>query len=115
MNETEPMDPLLQAFEEGTRSLHVPPSRAPLRRVLLPLHAAARGALARYVRHLRELTERLGVPEKFHATITWTYLILLDGAMRRSPGATFDEVLSESTTSVTRSASRRSAAIARWA
>lgn len=50
-------------------------------------------ALARYVRHLRELTIALGVPDKFHATMTWAYVVLLYEAMQRSPGAGFDELL----------------------
>jgi hypothetical protein len=37
----------------------------------------------------------LGVPKKFHATMTWAYLILLDEAMHRSPGANFDDVLAQ--------------------
>lgn len=52
-------------------------------------------ALARYARHLRQLTIALGVPEKFHATITWAYVILLREAMDRSPGATFDDLLAK--------------------
>jgi hypothetical protein len=39
------------------------------------------------------LTIALGVPDKFHATMTWTYLVILDRAIRHSPGATFDELL----------------------
>ena len=50
-------------------------------------------ALARYVHGLRRLTMALGVPEKFHATMTWAYLVLLGEAMDRSPGAGFDELL----------------------
>jgi hypothetical protein len=55
-------------------------------------------ALARYVRHLRELTAALGVPHKFHATMTWAYVVLLHAAMERSPRATFDELLAENPT-----------------
>jgi hypothetical protein len=50
-------------------------------------------ALARYVRHLRHLTIALGVPNKFHATVTWAYVVLLHAAMEQSPGTTFDELL----------------------
>jgi hypothetical protein len=50
-------------------------------------------ALARYVHHLRHLVTALGVPDKFHATITWAYMVLLHEAMERSPGVSFDELL----------------------
>lgn len=76
-------DPLVLAFESGT----IEPSTFRHREHLyvawcylraLPLEEA----LARYVRHLRCLTTALGAPGKFHATITWGYLILLDQAMQ---------------------------------
>lgn len=50
-------------------------------------------ALARYVRHLRQLASALGVPGKFHATMTWGYVVLLHAAMEAAPDATFDELL----------------------
>ncbi|MDB4944520.1 MAG: hypothetical protein JWP97_4054 [Labilithrix sp.] len=50
-------------------------------------------ALARYVRHLRALVAALGAPEKFHATMTWAYVLLVSDAMERAPGATFDELM----------------------
>lgn len=50
-------------------------------------------ALARYVRHLRALVEALGVPHKFHRTVTWGYLVLLDACMRESPTLGFDALL----------------------
>jgi hypothetical protein len=50
-------------------------------------------ALARYVKHLRKLAAALGVPGKYHATITWTYLLLLDEAMHELPDASFEELL----------------------
>jgi hypothetical protein len=34
-------------------------------------------ALQRYSGALRRLTERLGVPDKYHETITWFYLVLI--------------------------------------
>jgi hypothetical protein len=52
-------------------------------------------ALARYVRHLRELAVALGSPQKFHATITWGYMALLHAAMRRSSGASFEQLLAD--------------------
>ncbi len=50
-------------------------------------------ALARFVRHLRALTSALGVPHKYHATITWGFVVLLHDAMVASPGVTFDALL----------------------
>jgi hypothetical protein len=50
-------------------------------------------ALARYVEHLRRLTVALGVPEKFHATMTWTYVVALADAMAEHPGLGFDALL----------------------
>jgi hypothetical protein len=87
-------DPLVCAFESAT----LDPARFHHREHLyvawcylssLPLE----DALARYVRHLRELTSALGVPDKFHATVTWAYVLLLHAAMDRAPGATFDALL----------------------
>jgi len=87
-------DPLVQAFERAA----VDPAAFHHREHLyvawcylqaLPLEEA----LARYVRHLRQLTVAIGAPDKFHATMTWAYVVLLDEAMRGSPDATFDELL----------------------
>jgi hypothetical protein len=50
-------------------------------------------ALARYVDRLRNLTVALGVPQKYHATITWTYLVALHDAMAEHPGLDFDALL----------------------
>ncbi|MEJ7732608.1 MAG: hypothetical protein WKG00_25815 [Polyangiaceae bacterium] len=52
-------------------------------------------ALARYVRHLRRLAAALGSPNKFHATMTWGYMVLLHAAMDRSPDAGFEQLLAE--------------------
>jgi hypothetical protein len=52
-------------------------------------------ALARYVHHLRRLAAALGAPEKFHATMTWGYVVLLHAAMERSPDAGFDALLAD--------------------
>ncbi len=46
-------------------------------------------ALARFTAALKSLTERLGVPGKYHDTITWFYLLLI--AERRDPGADWSE------------------------
>jgi hypothetical protein len=50
-------------------------------------------ALARFVARLKALTLALGVPEKFHATISWGYMIMIDEAMRRAPGVSFEVLL----------------------
>jgi hypothetical protein len=87
-------DPLLRAFESATvdptafrhrEHLHV--AWCYLR--ALPLE----DALARYVHHLRRLVAVLGVPGKYHATMTWAYVVLLHDAMVRSPEADLDVLL----------------------
>jgi hypothetical protein len=52
-------------------------------------------ALVRYVEHLRKLTVALGVPDKYHATITWTYVIALADAMAEHPQLDFDALVRE--------------------
>lgn len=52
-------------------------------------------ALSRYARYLRQLVERLGAPEKFHRTVTWYWLAVLDRAMAESPGRSFEELVAE--------------------
>ena len=87
-------DPLVRAFESAT----LDPTRFRHREHLyvawcylreLPLEEA----LMRYVASLRRLTGAVGAPDKFHATVTWAYVVLLADAMERSPGASFDELL----------------------
>ena len=87
-------DPLVRAFEDAAvdpagfhHREHLYVAWCYLRE--LPLE----DALARYVRHLRRLAAALGVPGKFHATITWAYVLLLDDAMQRAPRASFDELM----------------------
>ena len=55
----------------------------------------AEQALARYVHHLRRLAEALGVPHKFHATMTWAYVVLIHDAMERSPDSSFEALLAK--------------------
>lgn len=89
-------DPLVEAFENGTLDVARFHHREHLYVAFCYLRALPpEEALARYVRHLRALTVRLGVPEKFHATMTWAYVVLLDEAMRRLPDATFDELMAQ--------------------
>jgi hypothetical protein len=44
-------------------------------------------AFARYSRTLAALTQRLGVPEKYHETITRFYILAIAERLRRLPGA----------------------------
>jgi hypothetical protein len=87
-------DPLVEAFENA----RIDPARFGHREHLyvawrylreLPLEEA----LAQYVHHLRKLVRALGVPDKFHATMTWAYIVLLHEAMQGAPNADFDELL----------------------
>jgi hypothetical protein len=76
-------DPLVLAFEAGTVDPPAFRHREHLYVAWCYLKALpAEEALLRYVRHLRALTAKLGVPGKFHATMTWAYVALLDDAMR---------------------------------
>jgi hypothetical protein len=89
-------DPLVVAFESAA----VDPTQFHHREHLYVAWCYLRAlpledALARYVCHLRRLANALGVPEKFHATITWAYVVLLHDAMERSRGASFDALLIE--------------------
>ena len=90
------MDPdeLVRAFETAT----VDPAQFHHREHLLVAFTYLRTlsleqALARYVEHLRRLTIALGVPEKFHATMTWTYVVALADAMAEHPSLGFDALL----------------------
>jgi hypothetical protein len=89
-------DPLVCAFERATLDSsrfhhreHLYVAWCYLR--ALPLEEA----LVRYVASLRRMSRALGAPEKFHATVTWAYVILVADAMDRSPGASFDELLAQ--------------------
>ena len=84
-------DPRVTAFENAT----VDPSAFGHREHLfvawcylkeLPLEQA----VARYVQHLQQLTRALGVPHKYHATLTWAYLVLLHNRMRAAELAAAD-------------------------
>jgi hypothetical protein len=87
-------DPLVQAFEATRIDAATFRHREHLYVAWCYLRAFPfEDAAARYVRHLRRLTVTLGVPEKFHATITWAYLALMSEAMEHSPGSGFDELM----------------------
>ena len=90
-------DPLVHAFETAT----IGPTAFRHREHLYVAWCYLRSmsledALARYVSHLRKLTIALGVPEKFHATMTWAYVVLLHEAMQASQfGLSFDDLLTK--------------------
>ncbi len=46
-------------------------------------------AIARFDAALRRLTDKLGVPQKYHATITWLFLLLISERLR--PGERWPE------------------------
>jgi hypothetical protein len=100
-------DPLVRAFEAGT----VDPAKFNHREHLYVAWCYLKAltledALLRYVRHLRLLASTLGVPGKYHATITWGYLVLLDEAMHdpELSCAGFDAVLEKHPTLLDRHA-----------
>jgi hypothetical protein len=89
-------DPIVLAFETATLDPATFHHREHLYVAWCYLRALpVEEALARYVHHLRALTIAHGAPGKFHATMTWAYVVLLHEAMERSPGASFDELLAE--------------------
>jgi hypothetical protein len=87
-------DPVVRAFESAV----LPEGGFGHRQHLYVAHCYLRElpleeALARYVRHLRRLAAALGAPDKYHATMTWAYLVTLHDAMADAPGASFDELV----------------------
>jgi hypothetical protein len=76
-------NPLIESFETGTVDPRTFGHREHLYVAWCYLkNMPLEDALPKYVHHLRSLARTLGVPEKFHATITWAYLVLLHGAMQ---------------------------------
>lgn len=49
-------------------------------------------ALAWYLRHLRALVTRLGVPGKLDVTLTWAWLLLLHEHLQAAPQTDFETV-----------------------
>lgn len=94
-NETAPLtDALVRAFEDRT----VDPKAFGHRQHLYVAWCYLRAlpledAIARYIEHLRRLAASHGAPEKYHATITWAYLVALHDAMAEQPGLNFDRLL----------------------
>jgi len=88
------MDELIRDFEAGTLDATRFGHREHLRAAFWYLqHHPLEEALARFVACLKRLTHKLGVPDKYHATLTWGYLVLLDEARRERPQLSFDELL----------------------
>ena len=46
-------------------------------------------AIARYDTALKRLTKKLGMPEKYHATITWLFLMLINERAREDDWPSF--------------------------
>jgi hypothetical protein len=89
-------DPRVKAFEAGAVDPKAFGHREHLHVAWCYLKSLTlEDALARYVHYLRRLAHALGVPEKYHATITWAYLVLLHDAMQDSDldGAPFEAIL----------------------
>jgi hypothetical protein len=89
-------DPALVAFEQGTLEPasfrhrdHLYVAWCYLR--ALPLEEV----VPRYTRGLRALAIRAGAASKYHATMTWAFLAVLDDAMKTSAAVTFHELVSE--------------------
>ncbi len=89
-------DELIDAFERGAIDPASFDHRAHLRVAWSYLRALPlEQAIARYVDGLKRLTTRFGVPHKFHATMTWAYLIVVHDAMQDATlaHASFDELV----------------------
>jgi len=87
-------DPLVVAFERCTLQPHEFHHREHLWVAWCYLHALPfEHALARFTVHVQRLAAHFGAPQKYHATITWVYLLELDAAMREHPELGFDALL----------------------
>lgn len=89
-------DPTLVAFEQGTLDPasfhhrdHLYVAWCYLRS--LPLEEV----VPRYSRCLRAFASRAGAERKYHATMTWAFLAVLDDAMKTSAAPTFDALVVE--------------------
>ena len=87
---------LLQAFESGSldpsrfnHRLHLSLAWNYLQRDGFPEGAAA------FCRHLKNYVARVGAVDKYHETITWAYLVLLNEelALRAVPGEDFETMI----------------------
>lgn len=82
---------LLCGFLQGTLTGEQFPHRAHVRVawVMLEVVGLVR-TLDLYPAALRRLTLVLGVPDRFHATMTCAYLLLVDERRRRMPGGSWE-------------------------
>ncbi len=48
-------------------------------------------AMSAYIEGLRRLTVAVGRPERFHSTITWAFLLLIQERIGRRPEASWEE------------------------
>jgi hypothetical protein len=78
----------IEAFENGSidpdtfdHEAHIHVAWLYLERFELP------DAIGKFDAALRRLTLRLGIPRKYHATITWFFLLLISERRAASPGA----------------------------
>ena len=96
LDETSSAADLLQAFECGSldpaqfdHRLHLRMAWLYLQREGFPDGASA------FRRHLKAYVEKVGAQGKYHETITWAYLALLNEEMslRSTPGESFDSMI----------------------
>lgn len=84
-------DPLVVAFENASVDPAVFDHRAHVFVAWCYLkELSLEQALPRYVEHLQKLTRKLGVPQKYHATLTWAYMVLLHDLMHEPSAAALD-------------------------
>lgn len=81
-----PVDAEIEAFEAGNidpqrfdHEAHVRVAWSYLQRLPTPL------AIARFTSALRSLTVRLGVPQKYHETVTWFFMIVIADRLAGAP------------------------------
>ena len=93
---TNPADPTMLAFEQGSldparfnHRLHLSLAWSYLQRDGFP-----EGAL-HFRRHLQNYVAKVGAQSKYHETITWAYLVLLneERCLRSPPGESFDAMI----------------------
>ena len=87
MNEHAGVDLSIDGFERGEIDLESFDHEAHLHLAWLYLEQfPLPEALERFDAALRRLTARLGIPGKYHATITWFYLLLIGERRDGEPG-----------------------------
>lgn len=87
------MDPIVEAFERG--EVRAPFDHREHLRVAWCYLRAMRleDALARFTAGLQRLAAAKGVPEKYHATLTWGFLVALHEAMQEHGAGDLDALL----------------------